>query len=289
MGQNAKQMKETPILMSAPMVRAILAGTKTVTRRIVNLGRLQIRLPRVVRSDALAGLLPGGPMKAGPGVVKAHIAKFGAMSAVADDGKQLGVKPGEFHFECPYADGDTHLGNYGEDKSRWTIVPKDSRLWVREEHYRFGFWSRTGTKTKTGREKWAFIAENEEVRFTPPPSFRKGRHHKDPATSAWHKRLARFMPRRFSRITLEIISVRVERLQEISEADAWAEGCRQGEPHDNGGGFFPAEEPINGGVIGWDCARDWYADLWEAINGEGSWDANPWVWVIEFRRLKPEN
>jgi hypothetical protein len=94
------------------------------------------------------------------------------------------------------------------------------------------------------------------------------------------------MPRWASRITLDVIGVRVERLQGISEADAWAEGCERGAPWDNGQGHFPAERDLGGGSSeGWDNARDWYADLWDSINGSGSWDANPWVWVVEFRRL----
>lgn len=97
------------------------------------------------------------------------------------------------------------------------------------------------------------------------------------------------MPRWASRILLEVTNVRVERLQDICEADAWAEGCQRGEPTDNGG-FFPAEEPDPSGIglRGWDNAVDWYADLWTSINGEtgtSTWDANPWVWVVEFKRV----
>ncbi|OIN55633.1 hypothetical protein [Arsenicibacter rosenii] len=98
------------------------------------------------------------------------------------------------------------------------------------------------------------------------------------------------MPYEACRIWLEITNIRVERLQDISEQDAWAEGCKRGEPADNGG-YFPADEPDprGRGELGWDCARDWYADLWELIHGENSWDANPWVWVIEFKITeKPE-
>ena len=77
------------------------------------------------------------------------------------------------------------------------------------------------------------------------------------------------MPRWASRITLEITAVRVERLNAISDADALAEGCT-------------ADDMKHG-----DCLASVYARLWESINGPGSWDANPWVWVIEFRRLLP--
>lgn len=81
------------------------------------------------------------------------------------------------------------------------------------------------------------------------------------------------MPRWASRINLAIKSVRVERLQDISEADALAEGITYGQLPDN-----PHDQQR---------ARTWYRGLWEQINGAGSWDVNPWVWVIEFERIKP--
>ncbi len=71
-----------------------------------------------------------------------------------------------------------------------------------------------------------------------------------------------FMPRWASRLTLTLTDVRVERLQAISEADALAEGIA-GHP---------------------DGPWHAYRSLWTLINGPGSWDANPWVWVVEFRR-----
>lgn len=71
-----------------------------------------------------------------------------------------------------------------------------------------------------------------------------------------------FMPRWASRITLEIVRIRVERLQDISAADAQAEGIKKVS-----------------------TARLSYCALWESINGKGSWAKNPWVWVIEFKRL----
>lgn len=94
-----------------------------------------------------------------------------------------------------------------------------------------------------------------------------------------------FMPRWASRITLEVVGVRVERLQEISEADAAAEGCYpqtwEGEnPMVQYHGWM-APTPAPSGYM----YRNAYRRLWESINGPGSWDANPWVWVVEFRRL----
>ena len=84
------------------------------------------------------------------------------------------------------------------------------------------------------------------------------------------------MPRWASRITLEIVSVRAERLQDISEADALAEGVEI----DESGHATRADGIAVGG------ARTAYAELWESINGPGSWAANPWVWVVEFRRVE---
>lgn len=77
------------------------------------------------------------------------------------------------------------------------------------------------------------------------------------------------MPRWASRITLEITNVRVERLQDISGPDCWAEGIED---------------------AGWDCEKYGsvtycYRDLWESIYGPGSWDRNDWVWVIEFKLI----
>jgi hypothetical protein len=70
------------------------------------------------------------------------------------------------------------------------------------------------------------------------------------------------MPRFASRLTLELTDVRVERLQDITTGDAWAEGC----PNSDIGAI-----------------RDWFKPLWESINGAGSWKANPWVWVLGFK------
>lgn len=77
------------------------------------------------------------------------------------------------------------------------------------------------------------------------------------------------MFRNRSRITLEITGVRVEQLQDISRGDCMAEGC----PFPN---IAKETDP-----------KQWYCDLWESLNGAGSWNLNPWVWVIEFKKVKP--
>lgn len=85
------------------------------------------------------------------------------------------------------------------------------------------------------------------------------------------------MPRWASRLTLEVVSVRVERLQDISEADARAEGV---EPKRGAGGAVISTGPVHlSHVVG-------FRELWCSINGPESWDANPWVWVVEFRRVE---
>lgn len=105
-----------------------------------------------------------------------------------------------------------------------------------------------------------------------------------------------FMPRWASRITLEVVGVRVERLQDITNEDAKAEGLKSitkdnitikwGIPDADG---YPGTDDI-----GWPWS-DWnvnpiaaYKRLWESINGPGSWDSNPWVWVIEFKKINKE-
>lgn len=80
-----------------------------------------------------------------------------------------------------------------------------------------------------------------------------------------------FMPHEFSRITLEIVNVRVERLQDISEKDVIAEGIE--------------EAGICFGIRKEEVEKHCYKLLWDKINGPGAWEKNPWVWVIEFKKV----
>jgi hypothetical protein len=81
------------------------------------------------------------------------------------------------------------------------------------------------------------------------------------------------MPRWASRITLRITDIRVERLQDITENDAKAEGCD------------PVVHPD--GAVDCGTRKTTFAKLWNSINGPGAWEANPWVWAISFERVKP--
>lgn len=181
------------------------------------------------------------------------------MSEMGDEKPVAELKAWNERIKCPYGEVGDHL-------------------WVREEHYAFGHWEEVpGVKTKKGRQKWKFVPTHRGCSFEPPSSFRKGRHHKDPYTKAWHKRLARFMPRAFSRIRLEVTGIRVERLNEISEADALAEGVTVGADAVFSAAITKGEQT---------AAQLEYWHLWETINGAGSWGLNPFVWVVEFKRVE---
>ena len=90
--------------------------------------------------------------------------------------------------------------------------------------------------------------------------------------------LSSHMRRHHSRITLEVVSVRVERLQDITEADAIAEGVER-LTEDDGWRCYLNERG------GYTNAITSFRSLWESINGPGSWAANPWVWRVEFKRV----
>lgn len=206
-------MKERPMLFSAPMVRAILDGSKTQTRRIVK--------PQPVMPGYVQSFLP-------------HGLDYGRVGFFDDDRE----------WQCPF-------GQPGD------------QLWVRET------WSK------------AHSVASSDLFYRADGDYQSGKQyplHYVEREGRWRPSI--HMPRWASRIQLEITGVRVERLQDISEADARAEGC-------SSGGWSPSySDPDNsGGHESWSAA-DSFADLWESINGPESWDANPWVWVIEFRRLE---
>lgn len=197
-------MTERPILFTGPMVRALLDGSKTQTRRVV---KMPPSWDCFVCADWGDGWWPYR----------------------SDDGESPNYDNNEIPMRCPY-------GQPGD------------RLWV--------------------RETWA-----------PHPDFpetvRRGVYRADPEckydVERWRPSI--HMPRWASRILLEIVSVRVERLQDIgvdeieaegvvtSDADIMQHGCRA-------------------------RVLDWQR-LWESINGAGSWDANPWVWAVEFKQVTP--
>jgi hypothetical protein len=214
-------MTDRPILFSAPMVRAILAGQKTQTRRAVKphpAGEFLSLLKRPIRAEA------------DPCVLRAWFQ--------AGEGEQSSRE-----VTCPY-------GQPGD------------RLWVRESH-------------------WFFQDEADPVTgYTPPVLTTEDVEYRADGESTRHGwRPSIHMPRWASRITMNVTGVRVERLQSISEDDARAEGVDY--------------DPGEGGVFwvpGLGCTSDSAAEsfrlLWKSVNGAESWDANPWVWVVEFQRAE---
>jgi len=229
--------KEHPILFNAPMVRALLDGSKTQTRRVMK--------PQPE------------PSPHRPGDYQWPCNAFQSMVSVADT-----LAPGAHGMAgdaCPH-------GAHGD------------RLWVRETFFAYGRWVTRYSKKKR-RDEWHFIdmtaecdrayqydADSPDV---PLAAWRGGG-----ALPGWYKRPSIFMPGAASRILLKIVSVRVERLNDCSDADARAEGTAGGH------GVIPTYN-YNA------TPSEHFSHLWESINGAGSWASNPWVWVIEFKRVAP--
>jgi hypothetical protein len=277
-------MKERPILFSGPMVRAILEGRKTQTRRVMKMKRL-VQPRKMVRGDApFASHYCADPRW----IYDAEINQHGAVSAkvATGDDDQLGLKPGEFDFICPYADGETVLVS-GEG---WRVIPAaGQRLWIRE------------SLRRDDTNEWHYCADDLVV--TVPSrnkeavsALRVWAHHKEgDSCPSIH------MPRFASRITLEVTKVRVERLQNCSETDAIAEGGAQKELLHPPDGFDPDNvnppgafgyvsglHPFPEGKIHPTAAQA-FAERWDHINAARGfgWEKNPWVWVIEFKRVQP--
>jgi len=204
-------VRERPILFTGAMVRAILSGSKSQTRRVV---------------------------------------KYQAPDLVDDDGWPLVDRSidgiGEVRAACPYGQ------------------PGGGRLYV--------------------RETWAAPHAYDHLppRLIPQDARIHYAATEDRGGLLWRPSI--HMPRWASRITLEVTGVRVERLQDISEVDAISEGVRQMR---DGSECWVGREGPRGLVTPWPTAREAFRDLWQSINGPDSWTANPWVFVIEFKRIKP--
>lgn len=218
-------MKSRPILFSAPMVRAILEGRKTQTRRA-----LKPKWP-------LADVIPAD------GAERSGLWYGAKQVPLKDEGDMYG-------FRCRH-------GVIGDE------------LWVRET------WAERDDILERGK-KWRhylrYRADGGELAHE--------YHH----YARWRPSI--HMPRAASRITLRITSVRCERLQDMTEQDAIAEG----------GMRYELGEAEEGPRIGWrhdgkgdgltyESPRDSFAVLWDSINGtKAPWSSNPWVWVIGFEK-----
>ncbi|MCY1169392.1 hypothetical protein D9M73_94200 [compost metagenome] len=225
-------MIERGIPFMAPMVRAVLANTKRQTRRVVN---------------------PQPP---------AHIKDFCAYHH---------PKPGHWLYGWDEAD---------KSLMEWCVrspygKPGDG-LWVREAWRASKTWDDTPPRdifplALTKNTGVTVLFEAGGWRNVDPTGREEPAYSTNRPMPAWAGRYrpAMFMPRWASRIDRVVTGVRIERLQDISEADAEAEGVD-----------FLRHVPDVDETL---TAKQLYECLWESINGAGSWDTNPWVWVIEFK------
>jgi hypothetical protein len=238
-------MKERPILFSGPMIRAILAGEKTQTRRVVKPQQSTPRVPPLTMEPYM----------------------WGGEQELDDHGLPcwIGEHPdyptGQKWFSCPY-------GGVGD------------RLWVRET---WGSADRYYQSHQNDTPRVvAYAADRQAIRWDAQspkavPDWDLTQWNWD--VMKWRPSI--FMPRAFSRLTLEIEAVRVERLQDISEKDAEAEGMdlpdcsyisrcnRTSCPRHRTGAYRYA-----------------FAAAWDTINGKrAAWVSNPWVWVVGFRKV----
>lgn len=202
-------MADRPILFSSPMVRALIAGSKTQTRRAIN------------PQPSAGGNLVAPPFRG--------------------DGNDLHVQ---------FIESDGLPGK----SQRLRYAPGD-RLYVREHWRTGGQFDHLAPRDLT--PEWAepigFVADEPQDRISRTGKFRQAMH----------------MPRWASRITLFVTDVRVERLQDISEADALAEGVTRSDyEYDDGECCATAKEA--------------YGLLCDLINGDGAWSANPWVAAYTF-------
>lgn len=141
------------------------------------------------------------------------------------------------------------------------------QLWVRESWYHKGEIFRS------------YPDAEDDFYFSPQKKAAYVADGKPPKDWTVRKRPSIHMPRWASRIQLEITNIRFELLNDISEADALAEGCIA-DPCDHARQICEDIECCG------PTAKGHFKSLWESINGPGSWSANPWVWVVEFKVIK---
>lgn len=260
-------MADRPIIFSGPMVRALIDGRKTQTRRVLSPDNLRI----------WTGGLDYGGRHVKPNPVMFEAALNNARKfRLCDDILAWITDP------APHQHGAV----MAQWQGRLKYVVGDL-LWVREAYFQRGHWEPVeGAITKGGRQKWAFAPAGDEVLFDRPHGItvRLGRHHRDPATDAWHQRPGRFMPRWASRLTLRVTDVRVQRLQEISEEEAIAEGLTRLKAT---GRYVIGQGDQYLGCASHD-PREVYSWLWDSINAKRGmpWAANPFVVALTFDVIK---
>lgn len=229
-------MRELPILFTAPMMLANLAGRKTVTRRTRNLERFTERGEFVAMERDKKGV---------------WFAVF--RDSIPDD-------PSPIYVRSPY-------GGPGD------------RLWAKET------W-----RPQISHSCHEDACDCADVTVTYAADGKKRDFADLSIPDEWSMPKAAqtgnvsplLMPRWASRFTVEVSGVRVERLQAITAMDAIAEGIER-TPNGLWRGYQPDRGPQHKSYMG---PTGSFESLWTSINGDESWAANPWVWVVEYRRLK---
>ncbi|HIB5812271.1 hypothetical protein RZO95_25380 [Klebsiella variicola subsp. variicola] len=224
-------MTERGMIFNGEMVRAILDGRKTLTRRIMK------PQPK--------------PSKSRPGDFWFSSKKLESMVHVSD------LAPGNSPIADYHLFIQEHCCPFGA---------VGDRIWVRETFSPVD-------DTQYGGEKWVDYRATPKFEASHPAGWDCAPN--DAEALKWRPSI--HMPRWASRILLEITDVRVERLNAISQADAIAEGAPPS---------HPSIDCVSQEYGFPDFSRSWFGQTWQHIYGEESWDANPWVWVIEFKRVE---
>ncbi|WP_413466858.1 hypothetical protein [Pantoea agglomerans] len=225
-------MRERPIIFNADMVRAVLDGRKTQTRRIIQspAKNMQASGHKVIEYRE-----PGDKWYG------EHV-----FSMRNQSGTWCDYTKEQFLAKCPF-------GAVGD------------RLWVRETFRVHSRATDVATLVYKASEQQSWTQQTHRVPIE--------KCNKPAVVDTWTPSI--HMPRWASRITLEITCVRVERLNSMTEKDALAEGCLGG--HDSIPGYQYSATP-----------HEHFHHVWQSIYGADSWQANPWVWVIEFKRVEVE-
>jgi hypothetical protein len=270
----AAVVRERPIIFSGPMVRAILESKKTQTRRLF------------IKANEHHGIWDPANYVF-PARERGWIAWWStAYTMTPKEAAEMAELTKRTYTDdgipCPYGEPGDHLWvretwNFFDDSPLGADVPHVSLDRLGPAAPWHGV---QGTRSITWRA--AYRADGEIS-------------HPVYGRALWRSPL--FMHRWASRLLLEVTEVRVQRLQEISEEDARAEGLGEGHDllHQNVPGDAPPEwmiEPkemlhLGGMDLLYPSAKDQFSRLWDSLNGKrASWDSNPWVWAISFKRLE---
>ncbi len=245
--------KERGILFSGPMVKAILDGSKTMTRRVVKPQSLFGEIPYAIEKDG------NGDWIAWYGMPNPQVKEFTKQAYPNGGG-----------FKCPHG-------------------APGGKLWVRETWAIKDCGSRVSLQHETWPDGWPIERLQYMATDTPELGIAACPPDEGEPSYWWNKRPSIYMPKWASRIDLLIKNIRVERLQEITEEDAKAEGVFQDTRSGSAGYWHSTLHPGKETYQCWATPRRAFEKLWDSLNAKRGmgWDKSPYVWVVEFERVKP--